>query len=133
MDRDRLLNEPMSFIPDDLLDDIIVKQFSRIRGIGMNSRVMTEISNVMGWETHIDTNHYHCDLIQDRTASCFTDICIDIVNRIPNFKVLLHDPDELIELVRSQLNDETLRAKIKEDIEYVCSLLENLFTLSFGE
>ena len=56
LDRDRLLNDPMSFIPDDLLDDIIVRRCILIRSLEIDIRVMTEISNVMGWETNMDTH-----------------------------------------------------------------------------
>ena len=45
LDRDRLLNDPMSFIPEDLLDDIIFTQFAKIRHKGMEARIMMEISN----------------------------------------------------------------------------------------
>ena len=118
LDRDRLLNDPMSFIPDDLLDDIILAQFATYRCSRMDIRIRTEIANVMGWETFVDAN-YDCDVIHSITGTCFRNICIIIEEGIPFPMALLRDPDDLIELLRSQMNDEALRQEIKKELEHI--------------
>ena len=117
LDRGRLLNDPMSFVPGDLLDRTIVRQFTAIKGLGMRSRIMMEIVNVMGWKTYLDTNP-NTDYILKMTETCFRDLCGIIKSSIPLPKIVLGDPDELIELVKSELNDDVLRQKIKHELEH---------------
>ena len=123
LDRDRLLNDPMSLIPEDVLDDIIVKSFSRISFLGMQRRVMTEIKKKNGWETY--KNDYH-DLYGAFTRCYLNRLCQTTLKNIPNYMVMLCDPDVLIKLVRSKLNDDALRLEIKKEIEHIYVLKRKL-------
>ena len=57
---------------------------------------------------------------------------MDITGKIPSFLVIMHDRDELIELVRSEFNDDVLRQKIKEKLEHANNRILSKFILSFG-
>ena len=115
LDRDRLLNDPMSFIPEDVLDYIIVGQFRAIRYIGMHRSIMTEIKRRMGWKTY--TKNYH-DFYGAFIRGCLDALCRTTANSIPYDMVVLGDPNELIKLVRSKLNDDALRLEIKKQMEH---------------
>ena len=116
LDRDRLLNDPMSFIPEDVLDYIIVGQFRAIRYIGMHRSIMTEIKRRMGWKTY--TKNYH-DFYGAFTRCYLNRLCQTTLNSIPYDIAMLFDPDELITNVSSKLNDDALRLEIKKEIEYM--------------
>ena len=115
LDRDWLLNDPMSFIPEDVLDDIIVGQFQAIRYIGMHRSIMTEIQIKMGWKTY--TKNYH-DFYGAFIRGCLDASCRTIANSIPYDMIVLGDPNELTKLVRSKINDDALRLEIEKQMEH---------------
>ena len=118
LDRDRLLNDPMSFIPEDVLDDIILTKFNTTKHKGMEMRIMMEISNLMGWETHVVTNN-DIDFHRSITSSCCRDVCSQAAATIPRYMAAFDDPDALIKLINIELTYDALRQDIKQELEHV--------------